>query len=108
MGHPSKIVFLNSDGTTAFEYKVPKGNSDMVRFNQREREKSRLASVWFCSVCVLRGFEVKYPNDEYTHPMTLRSGFEFFSHNSRCNNKHRPGDMHTVQHTASFCFIASV
>lgn len=30
MGHPSKIVFLNSDGTTAFEYKVPKGNSDMV------------------------------------------------------------------------------
>ncbi|CAL8359796.1 unnamed protein product [Merluccius merluccius] len=30
MGHPSKIIFLDSDGTTAFEYKVPKGQSDMI------------------------------------------------------------------------------
>ncbi|CAL1571210.1 unnamed protein product [Knipowitschia caucasica] len=29
MGRPSKIVFLGADGP-AFEYKVPKGNSDMV------------------------------------------------------------------------------
>uniref|UniRef100_A0A3P8RQQ3 Chordin n=1 Tax=Amphiprion percula TaxID=161767 RepID=A0A3P8RQQ3_AMPPE len=30
MGRPSKIVFLDSDGTTAFEYRVPKGQSDMI------------------------------------------------------------------------------
>ncbi|CAL8350433.1 unnamed protein product [Lota lota] len=30
MGRPSKIVFLDSDGTTAFEYKVPKSQSDMI------------------------------------------------------------------------------
>lgn len=30
MGRPAKIVFLTSDGTTAFEYKVPKGNTDMI------------------------------------------------------------------------------
>ncbi|GLD52889.1 chordin, partial [Lates japonicus] len=29
MGRPGKIVFLDSDGTTAFEYRVPKGQSDM-------------------------------------------------------------------------------
>ncbi|XP_037835546.1 chordin isoform X3 [Kryptolebias marmoratus] len=29
-GRPSKIVFLDSDGTTAFEFKVPKGQSDMI------------------------------------------------------------------------------
>ncbi|XP_037534367.1 chordin [Nematolebias whitei] len=29
-GRPSKIVFLDSDGTTAFEFKVPKGQSDMM------------------------------------------------------------------------------
>uniref|UniRef100_A0A3Q0RUK2 Chordin n=1 Tax=Amphilophus citrinellus TaxID=61819 RepID=A0A3Q0RUK2_AMPCI len=27
---PSKIVFLDSDGTPAFEYRVPKGQSDMI------------------------------------------------------------------------------
>uniref|UniRef100_A0A8C6LCV4 Chordin n=1 Tax=Nothobranchius furzeri TaxID=105023 RepID=A0A8C6LCV4_NOTFU len=30
MGRPSKIVFLDSDGMTVFEYKVPKGQSDMI------------------------------------------------------------------------------
>ncbi|XP_056468185.1 chordin [Gadus chalcogrammus] len=30
MGRPSKIVFLDYDGTTAFEYKVPKSQSDMI------------------------------------------------------------------------------
>ncbi|XP_035479514.1 chordin isoform X1 [Scophthalmus maximus] len=30
MVRPSKIVFLDSDGTTAFEYRVPKGQSDMI------------------------------------------------------------------------------
>lgn len=30
MGHPTKIVFLDSDGTPAFEYRVPKGDSDMI------------------------------------------------------------------------------
>uniref|UniRef100_A0A3B4A8J8 Chordin n=1 Tax=Periophthalmus magnuspinnatus TaxID=409849 RepID=A0A3B4A8J8_9GOBI len=30
MGRPAKIVFVSVDGTTAFEYKVPKGNSDMI------------------------------------------------------------------------------
>ncbi|XP_008283008.1 chordin isoform X2 [Stegastes partitus] len=30
MGRPSKIVFLDSDGTNAFEYRVPKGQSDMI------------------------------------------------------------------------------
>ncbi|XP_071327938.1 chordin isoform X1 [Trachinotus anak] len=30
MGRPSKIVFLDSDGTTAFEYRVPRGQSDMI------------------------------------------------------------------------------
>ncbi|XP_061576140.1 chordin isoform X2 [Cololabis saira] len=30
MGRPSKLVFLDTDGTTAFEYKVPKGQSDMI------------------------------------------------------------------------------
>lgn len=31
MDRPNKITFLDSDGTTAFEYRVPKGQSDMVR-----------------------------------------------------------------------------
>lgn len=31
MDRPSKITFLDSDGTTAFEYRVPKVQSDMVR-----------------------------------------------------------------------------
>uniref|UniRef100_A0A7N6AIZ6 Chordin n=1 Tax=Anabas testudineus TaxID=64144 RepID=A0A7N6AIZ6_ANATE len=30
MGRPSRIVFLDSDGTAAFEYKVPKGQSEMI------------------------------------------------------------------------------
>ncbi|XP_034080281.1 chordin, partial [Gymnodraco acuticeps] len=30
MSRPSKIAFLDSDGTTAFEYKVPKGQLDMI------------------------------------------------------------------------------
>ncbi|KAJ4935933.1 hypothetical protein JOQ06_017459 [Pogonophryne albipinna] len=30
MSQPSKIAFLDSDGTTAFEYKVPKGQLDMI------------------------------------------------------------------------------
>ncbi|KAL3992334.1 growth arrest and DNA-damage-inducible protein [Sarotherodon galilaeus] len=30
MGRPAKIVFLDSDGTPAFEYRVPKGDSDMI------------------------------------------------------------------------------
>uniref|UniRef100_A0A667ZP86 Chordin n=1 Tax=Myripristis murdjan TaxID=586833 RepID=A0A667ZP86_9TELE len=30
MGRPSKIVFLDSDGTAAFEYRVPKGQSAMI------------------------------------------------------------------------------
>lgn len=30
MGPPSKIVFLDSDGNNAFEYKIPKGQSDMI------------------------------------------------------------------------------
>ncbi|KAJ3590716.1 hypothetical protein NHX12_008665 [Muraenolepis orangiensis] len=30
MGRPSKVVFLDSDGATAFEYKVPKSQSDMI------------------------------------------------------------------------------
>ncbi|XP_013878343.1 chordin, partial [Austrofundulus limnaeus] len=29
-GRPGKLVFLDSDGTTAFEFKVPKGQSDMI------------------------------------------------------------------------------
>lgn len=31
MDRPNKITFLDTDGTTAFEYRVPKGQSDMVR-----------------------------------------------------------------------------
>ncbi|XP_034722598.1 chordin [Etheostoma cragini] len=30
MGRPSKIGFLDSDGTIVFEYRVPKGQSDMI------------------------------------------------------------------------------
>uniref|UniRef100_A0A3Q3L9V9 Chordin n=1 Tax=Mastacembelus armatus TaxID=205130 RepID=A0A3Q3L9V9_9TELE len=30
MSRPGKIVFLDSDGNTAFEYRVPKGQSDMI------------------------------------------------------------------------------
>ncbi|KAK5928903.1 hypothetical protein CgunFtcFv8_010183 [Champsocephalus gunnari] len=30
MSRPSKIAFLDADGTTAFEYKVPKGQLDMI------------------------------------------------------------------------------
>ncbi|XP_031591348.1 chordin isoform X1 [Oreochromis aureus] len=30
MGRPTKIAFLDSDGTPAFEYRVPKGDSDMI------------------------------------------------------------------------------
>ncbi|XP_041851817.1 chordin [Melanotaenia boesemani] len=30
MARPSKIVFLDSDGTNAFEYKVPRGQLDMI------------------------------------------------------------------------------
>ncbi|XP_056297650.1 chordin isoform X1 [Pseudoliparis swirei] len=30
MSRPSKIVLLDADGTTAFEYSVPKGQSDMI------------------------------------------------------------------------------
>uniref|UniRef100_A0A4W5PND7 Chordin n=1 Tax=Hucho hucho TaxID=62062 RepID=A0A4W5PND7_9TELE len=31
IGQPSRVVFLDSDGNTAFEYKTPKRDSDMVR-----------------------------------------------------------------------------
>lgn len=31
MDRPSRITFLDSDGATAFEFRVPKGQSDMVR-----------------------------------------------------------------------------
>lgn len=31
MDRPSKITFLDSDGTAVFEYRVPKGQSHMVR-----------------------------------------------------------------------------
>lgn len=31
MDRPSKITFLDSDGTTAFEFRIPTGQSDMVR-----------------------------------------------------------------------------
>ncbi|KAM9442129.1 chordin-like [Salvelinus alpinus] len=30
IGRPSRVVFLDSDGNTAFEYKTPKGDSDMI------------------------------------------------------------------------------
>ncbi|TKS81442.1 Chordin Protein chordino [Collichthys lucidus] len=30
MSRPTRIIFLDSDGTTAFEYRVPKGQSDMI------------------------------------------------------------------------------
>lgn len=66
MSRPSKIVFLDSDGTTAFEYRVPKGQSDMVR-HHTNRETSPLASVsalfyYVCmGVCV---FPEREMNDE--------------------------------------------
>lgn len=31
MDRPNRITFLDSDGATAFEYRVPIGQSDMVR-----------------------------------------------------------------------------
>ncbi len=41
-------MFLDSDGTTAFEYRVPKGQTDMVR--NHINKKPLLASVACFSV----------------------------------------------------------
>lgn len=63
MGRPTRIVFLDSDGNTAFEYRVPKGQSDMVRvYTNRKSSPPASFSVPFAtcafeSLCFLRGGE---------------------------------------------------
>lgn len=47
MGRPSKITLLDSDGTPALEYKVPKGQVDMVR----PRPVLHLGLIWFPESC---------------------------------------------------------
>lgn len=51
MDRPSKITFLDSDGATAFEYRVPKGQSDMVRHHTDINSKIK---SWYeeCSHCM--------------------------------------------------------
>uniref|UniRef100_A0A665V0Y2 Chordin n=1 Tax=Echeneis naucrates TaxID=173247 RepID=A0A665V0Y2_ECHNA len=45
MGRPGKIAFLDLDGTTAFEYRIPREQSDMVRHHTDKR------NPFFCLCC---------------------------------------------------------
>lgn len=85
MDRPSKISFLDSDGTTAFEYRVPKVQSDMVRHHTNIKSW-QLASVgvFFRYVCLCVSLEREKLRTGMKNALTVC----FFSHNSFCYNKH--------------------
>lgn len=117
-GRPSKIVFLDSDGTTAFEFKVPKGQSDMVRhYFHRDRKQSPLASICIVQsvsplcVGVFPEGGVKV-GDDVMNGLTIEQysqGLTCFliSHHEIINNE-PPTCSYTYTVTPPFCFNAFI
>lgn len=96
MGHPTKIVFLDSDGTPAFEYRVPKGDSDMVRI-----ENHLLTSCYMCVSAP--GQKGKLSTGVMsTHPATS----SLITHSAIINNKHTCWQPNTHAVTLLLCSIA--